>query len=79
MENVIFEFIVLNLDDEQRYRILILASEGTSKRALNVQVKKDLGTKNYIEQSDRMVQPADFGQYLKEMAKAPMVMKLKEI
>lgn len=79
MENVIFEFIVLNLDDEARYRILVWAPESTSKRELNVQVKKDLGTKNYIEQSDRIIRSEDFGKYLIEMAQSPMVMKLAEL
>lgn len=77
MEKEIFEFIVLNLDNDKKYRIILSATKETSRRELIVQAKKDIGTTNFIEESFKMIEKADYLQYFKELASSPMVIEMK--
>ncbi|MFT4202704.1 MAG: hypothetical protein QM610_02210 [Chitinophagaceae bacterium] len=77
MEKEIFEFIVLSLDNDKRYRIILSATPETSRRELIVRAKKDIGTINFIEESFRMIDKMDYLRYFLELAGRPMVIELK--
>ena len=77
MEKEIFEFIVLCLDDDKRYRIIVSATKETSRRSLMVQAKKDMGTTNFIEESFQMVDKSDYLDYFIRLANRPMVIEVK--
>lgn len=77
MEKEIFEFIVLCLDNDKRYRIIVSASKETSRRELMVQAKKDIGTTNFIEESFQMINKQDYLDYFISLANSPMVIELK--
>ena len=55
MEKEVFEFTVLCLDNDKRYRIILSATKETSRRELMVQAKKDIGTSNFIEESFQII------------------------
>ncbi|PZP45149.1 MAG: hypothetical protein DI598_13705 [Pseudopedobacter saltans] len=77
MEKEIFEFIVLCLDNDKRYRIILSATIETSRRELMVQAKKDIGTSNFIEESFKMIQRDDYLSYFINLANNPMVIEIK--
>lgn len=77
MEKEIFEFIVLCLDNDKRYRIILSATEETSRRELMVQAKKDIGTSNFIEESFQKIQKENYLTYFVELANKPMVIEMK--
>jgi|GEM_PF-4772903 len=77
MEKEIFEFIVLCLDNDKRYRIILSATQETSRRELMVQAKKDIETINFIEESFRMIDKADYLEYFLSLANHPMVIEMK--
>lgn len=77
MEKEIFEFIVLCLDNDKRYRIILSATKDTSRRELMVRAKKDIGTSNFIEESFRTILPEDYLNYFIQLANSPMVIEMK--
>ncbi len=77
MEKEIFEFIVLCLDNDKRYRIILSATKETSRRELMVQAKKDIGTSNFIEESFHIINKSDYLEYFIRLANSPMVIEMK--